>query len=137
VTRPSGGWPDFSAEIPASATQLAALRRAARRWMETVDVPAAAALDVLIALSEAASNAVLHAYDPGSPGRIRVRGHRRGDELELVVEDDGSWRDRSVHHDGRGLDIIEAVSTVSVVERRAGGSRVVFRCELPSSPARA
>ena len=80
-------------------------------------MPPQLALDVLIALSEAATNAVLHAYEPGSAGRIRVLGQRGDDELELAVEDDGVWRDRSAHHDGRGLAIIEAVSSTANIER--------------------
>ena len=133
---PAGGWPELVVDVAAVAPQLLEVRAAARRWLEAVDVPADLALDVLIALSEAATNAVLHAYPPGSPGRIRVRGRRQGPEIELAVEDDGTWQDRSPHHDGRGLAIIDAVSATAEVVRGARGSRVVFRCAVPPSAAR-
>jgi len=133
---PAGGWPELVVDVAAVAPQLLEVRAAARRWLEAVDVPADLALDVLIALSEAATNAVLHAYPPGSPGRIRVRGRRQGPEIELAVEDDGTWQDRSPHHDGRGLAIIDAISATAQVVRGASGSRVVFRCAVPPSTAR-
>lgn len=125
-------WPELAVDVLGIPAQLTKLRAEARRWLETVEVPADLALDVLIALSEAATNAVLHAYPAGSPGRIRVQGRRRGDEIELVVEDDGSWRDRSAHHDGRGLAIIDALSTSAEVARGTAGSRVAFRRAIPT-----
>ena len=137
MTSPPGGWPELSVEISATAEQLAALRGAARRWMEAVEVPPELALDVLIALSEAATNAVLHAYEPGSAGRIRVLGQRGDDELEsggggrrrLAGPQRPPRRARAGHH-------FDAVSSTANIERRAGGSRVVFRCPLRSTSAR-
>jgi len=133
VIAPARGWPELAVDVAAVASQLLEVRFEARRWMEAVDVPAELALDVLIALSEAATNAVLHAYPPGSPGRIRVLGRREGLEIELAVEDDGTWRERGAHHDGRGLAIIDAVSEISEVVRGVKGSRVAFRCAVPPS----
>jgi len=133
VIAPAREWPELVIDVAAVAPQLLEVRAEARRWMEAVDVPADLALDMLIALSEATTNAVLHAYPAGSPGRIRVLGRREALEIELAVEDDGTWRDRSPHHDGRGLAIIDAVSTTAEVVRGARGSRVVFRCAMPPS----
>jgi len=135
VTAPGRGWPELVVDAAAVAPQLQEVRAEARRWMDAVEVPADLAIDVLIALSEAATNAVLHAYPPGSPGRIRVLGRRQGLEIELAVEDDGTWRDRSPHHDGRGLAIIDAVSITAEVVRGSTGSRVVFLFAVPPSAA--
>src|ERR1700727_2893056 len=43
---------------------------------------------VRLAVSEAVTNAVRHAY-PLDPGEIRVRAHVGEDALEVVVSDDG------------------------------------------------
>jgi serine/threonine-protein kinase RsbW/stage II sporulation protein AB (anti-sigma F factor) len=120
-------------DLEARPEELARLRRVARSWMEAVGTPAVAAGDVLVALSEAATNAVLHAYPPDAPGQVRIRGRRLHDELEVVVEDDGRWRDRPADHDGRGLGIIRALSTALDVTRGAHGSRVAFRCPLTTA----
>ena len=135
MTAPGRGWPELVVDAAAVVPQLQEVRAEARRWMDAVEVPADLAIDVLIALSEAATNAVLHAYPPGSPGRIRVLGRRQGLEIELAVEDDGTWRDRSPHHDGRGLAIIDAVSITAEVVRGSTGSRVVFLFAVPPSAA--
>jgi anti-sigma regulatory factor (Ser/Thr protein kinase) len=133
VTGQGGVWPELDVVLGARAEELAGLRRAARSWMHAIEVPPDLSGDVLVALSEAATNAVLHAYPPVAPGPVRVRGCRLGDEVELIVEDDGHWRERDGDHDGRGLGIIEALSTRLDVRRGGPGTRVVFRCALTNA----
>ncbi len=130
MSGPAGAWSTLDVELRARAEDLAPLRRQARAWMAEVDVPEAVASDVLVALSEAATNAVLHAYAPDIGGSVWVQGRRHGNELELSVEDRGRWQDRSANHDGRGLAIIAALATSTDVRRGEGGTRVVFRCAL-------
>ena len=78
--------------LPAIPASLAVIRAHLRTWLPTAHVTPSAAADVLLAVGEAASNAVEHA----------VRGTARDVELEvtarttttglaLTVKDNGRW----------------------------------------------
>ena len=78
--------------LPAIPASLAVIRAHLRTWLPTARVNPSAAADVLLAVGEAASNAVEHA----------VRGTARNVELEvtaratntglaLTVKDNGRW----------------------------------------------
>jgi serine/threonine-protein kinase RsbW len=45
--------------------------------------------DMKVAVAEACNNAVVHAYDPGSPGKLEVRFERIQDGLRIAVKDNG------------------------------------------------
>jgi Histidine kinase-like ATPase domain len=69
--------------IPASPAQLASLRQAARQALR--EVPPQIADELVLALDEAATNAVLHGSRGGDPVQVAVwvrgrlgRGHRGG-----------------------------------------------------------
>jgi anti-sigma regulatory factor (Ser/Thr protein kinase) len=71
--------------IPASPSRLAGRRRAARASLR--EVQDAVADDVVLALSEAATNAVLHGSSGGQP--IQVIVHVNDDWVEASVLDHG------------------------------------------------
>jgi serine/threonine-protein kinase RsbW len=82
-----------------------------------------------LAVSEAVSNAVLHAYvDATSPGEIEVIAQRHSDDgLEVRVCDDGrGMRPRPDSSGaGVGLPIIAAMTAqVQVQARRGGGTQI-------------
>jgi anti-sigma regulatory factor (Ser/Thr protein kinase) len=131
---PGEPWPELEARLVARPEELAGLRRRVRGWMAAVEVPDDVAADLLVALSEAATNAVLHAYPEHAPGPVRVKAERLGDAVVLTIEDDGRWRARGERHDGRGLGIIDALATRSEIERRPDGTRVVIRRALLQPP---
>jgi hypothetical protein len=58
--------------ISASPFELAGLRRAARDALD--EVPTQVADEMLLALDEAATNAILHGSDGGDPIQVAVRG---------------------------------------------------------------
>jgi anti-sigma regulatory factor (Ser/Thr protein kinase) len=109
----------------------------ARRAVATVAATAGAAGDRLdeirLAVSEALTNAVVHAYRGGEPGRLHVTAALASDELWVLIGDDGrglhAWNDsRGL---GIGLSLISGLSDdFSIVTRASGGTEVQMRFDL-------
>jgi anti-sigma regulatory factor (Ser/Thr protein kinase) len=118
--------------IPAHPDQLATLRHTLRRWLAACGVEERITHELVLAVGEAASNAVEHAYLDSDPGSIAVTLDHRADELYLMVRDHGSWRtDRAPGPRGRGLEIIEKLTDAAVVESDEQGTVVRLRKKLP------
>jgi serine/threonine-protein kinase RsbW len=87
--------------------------------------------DVALAVSEAVSNVVLHAYRDGSPGSLRVVACARATELVVVVRDYGCGMRPHPESPGAGLglSIIGASTSHMDVERPddGGGTRIRLR----------
>ena len=74
-----------------------------------------------MAISEAATNAVLHAYRDRDPGEIRVAADLTGDgSLRIVVEDDGFGPLPRPDSPGLGLGLPTIASVADAVELSAG-----------------
>lgn len=126
------GW-----SVPAVAEEVAGARIAAVALAREHGLPEQRSPDVALAVSEAISNAVMHAFrDRPAPGTITVEVHAMGAEhVEVVVRDDGmglSPRDDSPGL-GFGLSLIER-SADQVEHRRPPGGvgfelRMRFRLE--------
>ncbi|HEY2803912.1 MAG TPA: ATP-binding protein, partial [Actinomycetota bacterium] len=84
--------------------------------------------DVVLAVSEAAANAMKHAYGPGG-GDVDIRGSLDGDAVVVVVRDFGRWREEHAGDGGRGLALIEACMTDVEIERGPEGTEVRMRWE--------
>ncbi|WP_345381634.1 ATP-binding protein [Pseudonocardia yuanmonensis] len=95
--------PRWQLRLPAVLETLGLVRTGLRRWLALLEWPEDAALDILLAVNEAVSNSVEHAFPPaGSPdGTVevaaevedgdRVEGGRR---LRVHVRDTGRWLPR-------------------------------------------
>ncbi len=92
---------------------------------------------VRLAVSEAVTNAVRHAY-PAEPGEVRVRA-RVGDQgLEVVVSDDGCGVHSDTHDGGLGFGlalIYEVSDQMTLAPRADGGTDVRMRFSLLGSDA--
>ena len=61
---------EFERSVPAAVDELSALLDAFQGWLEERGVPRVPRDDLVLALDEAFSNAVVHGYaSPGGPGR--------------------------------------------------------------------
>jgi serine/threonine-protein kinase RsbW len=87
-TRADGRGSLLDIDLPASATSLARVRRALTGAGREVGMAEDRIDDLKIAVSEACTNVVLHAYED-EPGRMRVRAWPERDRLVVVVGDDG------------------------------------------------
>src|SRR5919197_4170078 len=96
--------PELRATFPGTAAGIRELRR------RVVDIARRAGLSpravdaVRLAASEAATNAVLHAYRR-RPGPLRVEAWRDGDELRLMIADEGEGLAPRTDSPGLGLGL--------------------------------
>jgi anti-sigma regulatory factor (Ser/Thr protein kinase) len=78
--------------LPAIPASLAVVRNHLRTWLPTAAVNASTAADVVLAVGEAAANAVEHAVK-GATGDVVLEVTARATDtgLALTVRDNGSW----------------------------------------------
>jgi stage II sporulation protein AB (anti-sigma F factor) len=113
--------------FPATAESVAPARQ--RMAVFLTDAGAAPELvdDCRIVLTEAVTNAVLHAYN-GTPGAIQVEFVIESDgAVSIAVADDGAgWQEDSARRTGgRGMGVIRSLTTrCDVVRRQCGGTEV-------------
>ncbi len=122
-------------ELPAETASLAMLRRDLLAWLSFAGADDEESGDIVLAVNEAAANAIEHAY-PGGPaggdaGLLRVRGSSAGGVVDLVVSDGGRWRpSQSEDARGRGFTIMKAVMDHVEVVRTEAGTSVALRRAL-------
>jgi anti-sigma regulatory factor (Ser/Thr protein kinase) len=118
--------------VPASPSRLAGLRRAVRADLRGVSDEVAD--DVVLALSEAAANAVLHGSSGGRP--IQVLVHVNDDWVEASVLDHGPQPPSGfpaesdtdeLRAGGRGLWLLRQLVDEVRLERVKLGTRVTLR----------
>jgi anti-sigma regulatory factor (Ser/Thr protein kinase)/putative methionine-R-sulfoxide reductase with GAF domain len=116
----------WQTSLPADAKQLILLRRALKRWLTQRGVEPNLAYDVVAASSEAAANAIEHAYGP-SGGAIRVAAERATDAIVVTVRDFGRWRPPRVAHRGRGIHMMNGLTDSVQISRSDAGTSVQLR----------
>lgn len=96
--------------------------------------------DLKLALTEACTNSVRHAYADGA-GTVEILYELYPDRLEVIVVDQGEGFTRPENGDGSdeltegglGIAIIEALSDeLEITQRDEGGSRLRFVKRLPA-----
>lgn len=122
----------FALELPIDATGLRYLRGELSSWLVTQGLGAAECDDVVVAVSEAAANAIEHPRDPRRP-HFRVDGRVHRGELVIRISDSGHWREPTFPTDrGRGLTFMRRfMSEVEIIESDEG-TEVILRRGLPS-----
>jgi PAS domain S-box-containing protein len=111
----------FSMRFPAEPRQLAPARRALTRWLTSVGVEDDDLGDLVLAVSEACSNSIKHAYGPAD-GAVEIEAKILDGSVEILVRDFGRWRPSRGNLGGRGLAIIEGLTPTVVVRRDVGGT---------------
>jgi serine/threonine-protein kinase RsbW len=91
--------------------------------------------DLKLALTEACSNSVRHAYDEGRLGVVQIRYELGPDKMVIEVDDEGSGFDpqtirraqEELDEGGLGIAIIRALTDdLEIGARPEGGSRLRF-----------
>ena len=111
--------------LPAIPGSLAVIRTHLRRWLPTTAVTASAAAEVLLAVGEAASNAIEHAVRGAAHNvvvEVTARATHTG--LTLTVKDNGRWHappSTPQGHRGHGSRLMRAlVDTVTITPTPQG-----------------
>lgn len=116
---------ELSTIYPALPGSVAAARAAVVEFAARNGACATTLEFVALAVSEAATNVVLHAYkDAAKPGAIELTATEAGGELWVIVADRGSGlrARRSSTGLGLGLGLIAQVANgIDMVPRAAGG----------------
>jgi anti-sigma regulatory factor (Ser/Thr protein kinase)/ketosteroid isomerase-like protein len=114
-------------ELPAVAESVGQARHAVRIWADNLALTARERTAIMLAVSEAATNAVQHAYPRGAGHEsFRVRADVDGGRLLVTVEDDGIGLDTRSTDPGLGLglpllgQLASAVRLVGRPERESG-----------------
>jgi len=118
----------FEASLPRDLRRLRALREKLRSWLEEVDVPSTEHDAVVLAVHEAAANAIEHAG-----ARVTVRGARDDEKLILVVSNEGRWTGARPTEDlarGRGLTLMHGLMSNLDISRNPGRTTVRMRLDL-------
>jgi serine/threonine-protein kinase RsbW len=119
--------------LPARARNIAVVRRALEAIAEELALPSRLIADMRLAVTEACSNVVRHAYtevEAGDAGAMRVELLPETDGMQVIVEDRG--RGLGPSPDGRGpglgLPLIAALTSQLEVSHGAGdrGSRIAM-----------
>jgi len=128
----SESYPAVPETVPLARRALAAVAAAAGAAGERLD-------EIRLAVSEALTNAVVHAYRNGEVGRLHVTAAVASEELWVLIGDDGrglhAWNDSQGL--GIGLSLISGLSDdFSIVTRASGGTEVQMRFDLRKAVSR-
>jgi serine/threonine-protein kinase RsbW len=121
--------------VPARAEFIALGRLALTGVARTRILSAEIVADLKLALTEACSNSVRHAYDEGREGIVEILYELSDDRIAIQVTDDGSGFDPQIleraqeelDEGGLGIAIIRALTDeLEIGPRPEGGSRLRF-----------
>lgn len=119
---------DIRLTVPARPENVAVVRHVLAALADALALPSAVIDDMRLAVTEACTNVVRHAYE--TEGTIDVVVRPRGDVLEVVVADEGRGIGPSpdTAGPGLGLPLIAALADTFEIERsRGSGSRLIMR----------
>jgi serine/threonine-protein kinase RsbW len=127
---PAPGAAHRTIRVAAEPAQLATLRRELRTWLSGRGVDDAVIADVLVAVTEAASNAMEHAYGNDDTRTVVVEG-LVGADLVLTVRDRGRWTGQLRRPErGRGLPLMRSMMDSVDIEPSDQGTIVRMRRSL-------
>ncbi|TWF75103.1 anti-sigma regulatory factor (Ser/Thr protein kinase) [Pseudonocardia hierapolitana] len=114
----------YRIRFAADPVQLIFFRAGLNAWLRGLRWPESERVDAVLAVSEACTNSVQHAYPTGEPGDVDVTGRLVVDEtarrIIVTVRDEGRWRTRASGH-GYGLTTVrECMAEVRIRHDAAG-----------------
>ncbi|GAB3007998.1 histidine kinase [Amycolatopsis acidiphila] len=120
----------FERSFPAEPGSLAVIRAALREWFEPLGLSRNLAQDVLVAVGEACTNSIEHAYPGAEDAEVGLSADHTGGSLTVVVRDSGTWRipppDNHVLR-GRGLDMMRALAETVTIDTSGAGTTVTMQ----------
>src|SRR3954471_24759628 len=128
----SAGTPEPHAEweLPAAPTSVSAIRAGVREFARVHGASDGLLIDLALAVTEAVTNSVVHAFIDREPGIVRTHIQAAPDELVVVVTDDGRGMQPRADSPGLGLGLPTIASLTTTMDMHAapGGGTVVTMC---------
>jgi anti-sigma regulatory factor (Ser/Thr protein kinase) len=124
-----GGASDVRLTLPARPENVAVVRHVLGAFAEALLLPDTVIEDMRLAVTEACTNVVRHAYAGGEPGPVEILIRPAGDALEVVVSDQGRGLGASpdTAGPGLGLPLIAALADSLEIDRAPrAGSRLLM-----------
>lgn len=115
---------------PADPAQLSVIRGELAGWLAPLALGDDDAAAVVLAVDEAAANAVRHAYGDGESGVVELTLWTERDTLCVEVADHGSWQPPD-DDGGRGIGLMSFMSESVLIGFDGQGSRVLLRHRVP------
>jgi serine phosphatase RsbU (regulator of sigma subunit)/anti-sigma regulatory factor (Ser/Thr protein kinase) len=115
----------FRLTLEADPMVLSLLRRSIARWLSERGVSEERQFDITTACSEAAANAIEHAYPPRD-GAFTVEARPDGDAIVVTVRDHGTWRPAAGRTGGKGLEVMRALVDDVAIDRESTGTTVTL-----------
>lgn len=123
--------PELRITLPAHPDSLALLRHVVRGFRDAYPIDSATMEDIVLAVSEAAANAALHAYDQ-RPGTMTIVARVEDDHLHILVRDHGRGirppADTPVL--GHGLSLMAHVAQTIAIHGGPAGTDVAMTFDL-------
>ena len=137
-TRKGASQQTLNRSYPATAPSLAAIRNDVTDYARAAGLSGEELDNVKLAVSEAATNVVRHAYRE-RPGLVHIIASAVDGDLWVFVEDDGVGFNTATENPGMGLGFV-VITNVSeqftLSDRSNGGTEARIRFRLPSATGR-
>ena len=128
--------PDMELALPARATNIAVVRHAFGALGEVLALDEEVLSNIRLAVTEACTNVVVHAYPDAHEGLLEVAATLQADKLEVLVRDEGPGIGPRPGSPGLGLGLpLIASLTESVQLGRDEDERTEVRMTFPLSVA--
>jgi anti-sigma regulatory factor (Ser/Thr protein kinase) len=122
---------------PAHPRQLASLRAEVRPWLVPLALTGDAEDDVVLAVSEAASNCIEHAYTTATEqDTVDVTLWTEPHALCVDITDHGVWQTPSDQPTGRGrgIQVMQRLMAFVLIHHDTHGTRIFLRHPRPGDP---
>jgi GAF domain-containing protein/anti-sigma regulatory factor (Ser/Thr protein kinase) len=117
-------------DLPSEPSALRSLRALLRRWLAQADAAEVDVHAIVMACSEACTNAIEHA-GAAPDETISFEAVLHDSDVDVVVRDRGHWREgRPPSDQGRGLELIDALMDDVQLETTPEGTTVRLRRSL-------
>ena len=111
--------------LPADPESSPLVRRLLARWLRQHGANEDEVYDLLVASSEAAANAIEHAYSPGT-ATFEIAANVDDDTIVVTVCDKGHWREPRGRERGRGIGLMKALIESVDVQSSPDGTKVTL-----------
>src|SRR4051795_10731931 len=121
--------PDVRLTLPAQPENVSVIRHVLGAFAEALRLPDELVEDLRLAVTEACTNVVRHAYPPDLPGPVEISIRPEEERVNVVVADRGRGIGSSSDMTGPGLGLPLIAAIADEVELQpvpGGGSRVAM-----------